>query len=133
VRPCWLPLWQHPVEVPGQHATTGWPCEAYVPSTGPYCNQPPAGRATSDEWVAGFAESGDKLLVACQTTGEAIGDGRRNVSNLWDGIAIPRDKLNAHGLSVHLQPDNEFNPSRVIVYAADILLGDTGSHHLAKC
>jgi hypothetical protein len=137
--PCWAPVYPHPMEPthpelhPDQAAIThGWPCQAYLPSTG-FCTNPPPGRTPSERWVPGFAYSGDKVLVVCQVQGEPITFDKRVSSTWWDGIAVPISKLNAQGHQDHLKPVPHM-PGYVIGYVPDVLFGGTGpQHQLHSC
>jgi hypothetical protein len=138
--PCWAPVYPAPHEPsdPVHHPeaiTHGWPCQAYLPSTG-YCTNPPAGRTAAQRWVPKFAYSGDKVLVVCQTQGETIWYSPGGPkSNWWDGIAVPASKLNALGHQDHLKPAPHM-PGYVIGLVPDILFGNTnnrGQHQLQTC
>ncbi len=97
-RPCWLPLYAQPWETPPA-VTHGWPCEYYDPTSsdnGPYCLHPPANRSRNQMGDSSDPNSGDRVLVLCQTTtlpngrpAQTIRNEAGQESDVWDKIAVP--------------------------------------------
>jgi hypothetical protein len=138
-RPCWLPLYQLPTETSAA-LTHGWPCEYYEPDStpnGPFCLQPPPGRAPGEIADPAVRNSGDQILVVCQV--KQIGNGQaaqtiRNEagqsSNIWDMVAVPKSHLYRNSVIVgrlHLVPGM---PGFYEAYGSDIWLGNTGWHSI---
>jgi hypothetical protein len=134
-RPCYLPLYDQPSHQQGVSITLGdaqgWPCEGFLPNVGPACISPPAGRTPGQQWNPYFKWSGDKVLVACQTTGQRLQDDLGAASNIWDGIVVPASKLNGSPQAKrHPIPGL---PGYYLAYGPDIWLGHTGWHRLPHC
>jgi hypothetical protein len=129
-RPCWEPLQAQAAISLGHAVTDGWPCEAYIPSAGSYCNGQPEGRAPSQMWIPGFPASGDKVLIVCQTIGQPISDKnpiREQASSVWDGIAVPSALIKpAERKALHAIPGM---PGFLKAFGADLFFSNTGFHN----
>jgi hypothetical protein len=137
-RPCWLPLYAAPNEN-SAFVTNGWPCEYYGPnhSSSPSCVAPPKGRATAQMANPADKESGDRLLVLCQTktqgNGLAAQDIRNQVgqdSDIWDRVAVPKAYISSDSPAVGLSPVPGM-PGFYQAYAPDMWLGNTGWHSIS--
>jgi hypothetical protein len=134
-RPCWLPLYELPTEQ-SAFVTYGWPCEYYGPndSSDPSCTRPPARRKTSEMADPANRNSGDWLLVLCQTTNISKGNPAQTIknqvgqsSNIWDMVALPKSYVSSDSAAEHLAQVPGM-PGFYEVFAPDMWLGNTGSH-----
>jgi hypothetical protein len=137
-RPCWLPVYKSPNE-DSSFVTNNWPCEYYGPnsSSSPSCITPPPGRMPDQMWNPAVADSGDRVLVLCQTTrledGQAAQDIHNQIgqdSNIWDMVAVPKAQISpdspAWGQLTRVPHMAGFYEA----FAPDIWLGDTGWHSI---
>ncbi|HTU08901.1 MAG TPA: hypothetical protein VMG13_25360 [Trebonia sp.] len=136
-RPCWLPLYEVPSE-DSAFVTDGWPCEYYGPndSPSPSCVTPPPGRARGVMADPAQKDSGDRLLVLCQTrkqgNGQAAQDIRNQVgqdSDIWDMVAVPKAYISSDSPATGL-PQVPGMPGFYEAYAPDMWLGNTGWHDI---
>ena len=129
--PCWLPLYAQPWETPPA-VTNGWPCEYYDSSStasGPFCLHPPTNRLPGQSGSSD-PNSGDRVLVLCQTTrlsngqpAQTIRNEKGQESNVWDRVAVPSTyvKATTRG-ALKLVPGM---PGFYAAYAPDIWLLNT--------
>jgi hypothetical protein len=138
-RPCWLPLYQLPTEK-SAFVTDGWPCEYYGPnhSSAPSCIRPPSRRTPSEMADRAVRDSGDRLLVLCQTarlsTGRAAGAIRNQVgqsSDIWDMVALPKSYISSDSPAIGKLTQVSRMPGFYQAFAPDIWLGNTGWHRIA--
>jgi len=139
-RPCWLPLFEKPTEK-STPVTQGWPCEYYNPRAtliGPYCLEPPSGRTASERANGADKDSGDRILVICQTTqidsgtpAQTLSNEIGQASNIWDEVAVPAAYV-FHGSTLKrtLTPVPGM-PGFYEAFGGDIWLGNTGWHGIA--
>lgn len=138
-RPCWLPLYQLPTH-DSAAVTQGWPCEYYQPSSassGPYCLQPPTGRAKGEMANPGDKNSGDRLLVVCQVTSIGNGQAAQTIRNdagqssdIWDMVAVPAARIFRNSVTADRMSQVPGMPGFYEAYGPDIWFGDTGWHNI---
>jgi hypothetical protein len=130
--PCWLPLYVQPRETPPA-VTNGWPCEFYDSSStagGSYCLHAPANRPATQMGDGSDPNSGDRVLVLCQTTRLSDGQPAQTIrneagqeSNVWDRVAVPSRYVKAAMLSALKLVTGM--PGFYAAYAPDIWLLNT--------
>lgn len=136
-RPCWLPLYEATIEN-SAFVTDEWPCEFYGPnhSASPSCVTPPPGRAPSLMADPATKDSGDRLLVLCQTRKQGNGQPAQDIHNqvdqdsyIWDLVAVPKAYISSDSAALGLTrvPDM---PGFYEAYAPDMWLGNTGWHSI---
>lgn len=135
-RPCWLPLYESPNE-DSAFVTNNWPCEYYGPNSSvpPSCVTPPLGRTRDEIANAAVKDSGDRLLVLCQTTrlddGQAAQDIHNQIgqdSRVWDVVAVPKAYISPDSPAWGRLTQVRDMPGFYEAFAPDMWLGDTGSH-----
>jgi hypothetical protein len=136
-RPCWLPLYEATTEN-SAFVTNEWPCEYYGPnhSASPSCITPPPGRARSLMADPATKDSGDRLLVLCQTRTQGIGSAAQDIynqvgqdSDIWDQVAVPKAYISSDSPALGLSPVPGM-PGFYKAYAPDMWLGNTGWHNI---
>ena len=138
-RPCFVPLYQLPVQRPGTYVTQGWPCEYYDPyanSSAPSCLQPPPGRTPTEMENSG-ARSGDRVLVICQVMSfdhgqqaETIHNDTGQGSNIWDVVALPKAHVFGSSSVTGSLRTVPGMPGFYEAYGPDMWLGDSGWHSI---
>jgi hypothetical protein len=137
-RPCWLPLYQQPTEQ-SAFVTDGWPCEYYGPnySSAPSCTQPPSRRTAGEMADPAVKDSGDRLLVICQTTRLNAGSATPTIHNqvgqgsdIWDMVAVPKAYISSDSPAAGRIAQVSGMPGFYQAYAPDIWLGNTGWHDI---
>lgn len=137
-RPCWLPLYESPSENLA-FVTSGWPCEYYAPpsSQPPSCVTPPTGRTPGEMEDAVVKDSGDRVLVLCQTTQLSDGQPAQDIHNqigqdsrIWDMLAVPKAYISPDSPAWGRLRQVRDMPGYYEAYAPDMWLGNTHSHSL---
>lgn len=137
-RPCWLPLYDSPSEN-SDPVTNGWPCEYYGPSTSQpaSCVTPSAGRVAKEMADTTIKDSGDRLLVVCQT--RQLGDGQSaqdihnqvgQDSDIWDMVAVPKEFISSDSPAWGRLNQVPKMPGYYEAFAPDIWLGNTQWHSI---
>lgn len=135
-RPCWLPLYQLPTEQ-SAFVTDGWPCEYYGPnrSSTPSCTLPPPRRKPSELADSADKNSGDRLLVLCQTThlgrdgtAATIHNQVTQGSNIWDMVAVPKSYISRDSPAAGHLTEVSAMQGFYQAFGPDMWFGNTGWH-----